>query len=508
VFHNAWYGYKHWGIGIAALATYHENPRAAEIFATTDRDYRTRAAPALELAGDGGGWAEGYYIHYWSYEWLFFCEAARRCGGLDYYALAPNFYRNRALASAFEMYPGIGEQDTRRPVPMGDGGGRVRGGDRDKALSSRRILVSYYRDDPTHQALHTYNELTPRSGAAANAYKDFLWRDTSIPKRPLESLLLSHYAPGPGFVYARSSWDDDATYFFFKAGDRFTAHQHLDNGHFLIYRHAELAGDGGHYESFGTSHDVNYHLRTIAHNTLLVYDPSEKWPDIRLSGKLTGNDGGQHHNWPHHNGAAIDPEEWLKNKQLYDIADVTDFQDNGDHLYVAADLTRSYSSDKVDKVVRQIVYLRPGTFVILDEVTAKKAEFKKTWLLQAMKPPELKSGEADQLVITNGGGKLFVQTLLPANPEIRVAQGEDLYRYDSGNFPPRRTTGAAPEARVEVSPTSPAETDVFLHVLSATDARAESVPAAEFKTEGDAIQLRIGGKRIVLRRGGGGMTVE
>ena len=83
MFHNAWYGYKNWGIGLACYATFHENPRAVEILRTLEKDYLTRAAPALELAGAGGGWAEGYYIHYWLYEWLFFCEVARCCEGVD-----------------------------------------------------------------------------------------------------------------------------------------------------------------------------------------------------------------------------------------------------------------------------------------------------------------------------------------------------------------------------------------------------------------------------------------
>ena len=228
------------------------------------------------MSGAGGGFGEGYYIHYWLYEWLFFCEVARRCEGVDYYAAAPEFYNQRAIASAFEMYPGISQYNSRRPIPMGDGGGRVFGGDRDKALAARRILVNFFRDDPVHQAVHAFNETTPRVAAGTNAYKDFLWRDPSVPKGDLASLPLSHYSPGPGYVYARSSWDDDATYFFFKCGDRFTAHQHLDVGHFLIYKYAELAGDGGHYDDFGSVHDVNYHLRTIAHNTLLILDPSEK----------------------------------------------------------------------------------------------------------------------------------------------------------------------------------------------------------------------------------------
>ena len=99
VFHNGWYGYKQWGIGLAGYACYHENPRAPAILAELERDYRERAAPALDLAGAGGGWAEGYYIHYWLYEWLWFCEVARRCEGTVYLALAPRFYSARAVSS-------------------------------------------------------------------------------------------------------------------------------------------------------------------------------------------------------------------------------------------------------------------------------------------------------------------------------------------------------------------------------------------------------------------------
>ncbi|MBN1421672.1 MAG: heparinase II/III family protein, partial [Planctomycetes bacterium] len=370
VFHNGWYGYKQWGIGIACYATYHENPRAASILEALKEDYRTRAAPALRMAGAGGGWAEGYYIHYFLYEWLFFCEVARLCEGYDAYAEAPEFYRSRAIASLFEMYPGIGIYGSRRPIPMGDGGGRVFGGDRDKALSARRILVNLFRDDLDHRVVHAFDETTPRSSVGNYAYKDFLWRDPTVPKGDLAGFGLSHLSPGPGHVYARSSWDEDATHFFFTCGDRFTAHQHLDVGHFLIYRHEELAGDGGHYDGFGTDHDVNYHLRTIAHSTILVRDPDETWPGIR-AGNVTSNDGGQHHRWPHHNGAVVDPAQWKAGEKLYDIADLLAFEDRGAYLHVAGDCTRAYAPEKIERFVREIVFIRPGTFVILDRVRAK-----------------------------------------------------------------------------------------------------------------------------------------
>jgi hypothetical protein len=504
VFHNGWYGYKNWGIGLACYATYYENDRAATILDELEADWRTRAAPALELAGDGGGWAEGYYVNYWLYEWLFFCEVARRCGGVDYYADAPKFFENRAVAGMFETYPGISTYNSRRSIPMGDGGGRVFGGDRDKALSARRILVSRFAGDPDHQVVHTFNEQTPRSSVGVYAYKDFLWRDTSIKSGNLKDFKLSHISRGPGYVYARSSWDDDATYFFFKCGDRFTAHQHLDVGHFLIYKYEELAGDGGHYDSFGSSHDVNYHLRTIAHSTILLYDPAEKWPGIR-AGNVTGNDGGQAHNWPHHNGAVVDPAQWYEGRELYDIADIVAFEDQGAYLYVAGDCTRAYSSNKMESFTRQIVYLRPDTFVIFDRVCSRNSDFKKTWLLQAMKVPT----QTDKhLVITNGKGRLFIQTLLPERPQVRLVSGTELYSYGWHDYPPSQDTGPAPECRIEVSPSEPQMCDYFLHVLTATSSDINSVDEAKVIRREQDITVSVGTTTIRFSTPGVGGSIE
>ena len=259
VFHNGWYGYKQWGIGLAGYATYYENERAPAMLAALEKEWRSRVVPSLKLAGDGGGWAEGYYINYFSYEWLLFCDVARRCEGVDYFAMSPEFLGKRAIASMFESLSG------HRGTGLAAAGTHRRQrrarlhGERDEALAARRILVNRFRDDPAHQVVHAFNETTPVSGSNVNAYKDFLWRDTSVPKGDLKRFKLSHLSRGPGYVFARSSWDEDATYFFFKCGDRFTSHQQLDAGNFLIYKHEELIGDGGHFYSFATDHEVNYH---------------------------------------------------------------------------------------------------------------------------------------------------------------------------------------------------------------------------------------------------------
>jgi len=498
-FANGWYGYKHWGYGLACYASYYENPRAPAILSKLESDYRNLAVPALELAGEGGGWAEGYYINYWNYEWMVFCEAAMFCEGQDYCEMAPKFFRERAVASMFEAYPWISDYHSRRPIPMGDSGGRLYGGDRDKTLNVRRILASRYRNDPSHQAVHTFNETTPRASGGTNAYKDFLWHDTSVPGASLETYKLSHYSSGPGYVYARSSWRDDATYFFFKCGDRFTSHQHLEVGHFMIARREELLGDGGHYYEFGGFHDVNYSLRTIAHNTMLVYNSAEAIrADIR-AGDVTGNDGGQNYPWAHHNGLAAQVSDWKANKGQFDIADMLAYRDHGDWLYTAGDCSRAYDKGKLDYFYRQIVYIRPGRFVVFDRVKSPRSSYKKTFLLQAMKVPQL---DGQRIRIDNGGGRLFALTVLPERAVIRLNSGADLYTYNGHSYPPTTDTGPAPECRVEISPFSSSNEDLFLHVFEACDNTQGAM--CEVTRLGDG----TGEAGVRLAAGPGGPAVE
>lgn len=503
VFHNGWYGYKNWGYGVAAYATYYENPESPKLLKAIEKEFVDRAAPALKLSGNGGGFAEGYYVNYWIYEWTVFCEVALRCEGIDYFGMAPEFFKERAVAGMFEMYPGIGIYGSRRPIPMGDGGGRLFGGDRDKTLNARRILVNRYRNDPNHRAVHTFNETTPRSSVGVFAYKDFLWRDESVPKADLSEYKLSHYAPGPGYVYARSSWDEDATYFFFKCGDRFTAHQHLDVGHFLIFRHEELVGDGGHYDGFGTPHDVNYHLRTIAHNTLRIIDPDESWEvkhrDPIRAGKVRSNDGGQRYDWPQHNGSVSDADQWNAQREIWETGDILRFEDSGKRLFISADCTKAYSPKKLESFVRQIVYLRPGTFMIVDFVRLTNPDFKVVWNLQAMKKPE-HSGETTLWSMTNGKGRLFLQALNPEKTGVELFSGPELYKIDEVPYDPNRDTGPAPECRIEISATEKKKEHVFVHILTATDADVETVPIATLILRENAVRIEIDGRFFVFEK--------
>ncbi|MCW8131941.1 MAG: heparinase II/III family protein [Planctomycetota bacterium] len=511
VFANGYYGYKNWGIGLACYATYYENPKAPEYLRALHDDLRARAMPALDTAGDGGTWAEGHYTHYFLYEWLVFCEVARACEGIDYYKLAPKFFNHRAIASMFEMMPGDTPSTSNNGIPMGDGGYGDYGGASEKILAARRILANYFRSDPAHQAVHAYNQLVPDQMIPEGyGYMGFLWNDKSIPKGDLKSFKLSHFAPGAGTVYARSSWEGDATYLYFRCGDRYTGHQHLDVGHFMIARHGLLVGDAGVYDSFQSNHGSNFYLRSIAHNTLLVFDPAEKFPDGIRAWSTTANDGGQAYPWIGtpcgHNGNMLDVEFLNKHKPLSDIADILAYEDKGTYVYTAGDCTRAYAAKKLDFFTRQIVYLRPGTVVVFDRVQSKDPSFKKTFLLQAMKTP---TGSAPNLTICNGPSKLFVQTLLPANADVTLHAGADLYRYGGQDFAPiAKPSGTVPECRIEVSPKSPALFDCFLHVLTAADASAGEAPKATCKSDGGSVSVTVGGATIRFQTGSVAASID
>ena len=116
----------------------------------------------------------------------------------------------------------------------------------------------------------------------------------------------------------------------------------------------------------------------------------------------------------------------------------------------------------------------------------------------------------DFLVITNGQGKLFLQTLLPVRADVTLVSGDDLYRFGDQSFPPRRNTGPAPECRIEVSPANPSAEDLFLHVLTTAAAHTASVPKATVSVRGQGLEVTLGDTRLEFQSQavGGQLTID
>ena len=99
-------------------------------------------------------------------------------------------------------------------------------------------------------------------------------------------------------MVARTGWDQDAVIAEMKVNEyNFANHQHLDAGAFQIYYQGALAIDSGLYSGssgqYGSPHCQNYYWRTIAHNSLLVYDPQEDFGKTRLRQRRRAAVGGR-----------------------------------------------------------------------------------------------------------------------------------------------------------------------------------------------------------------------
>jgi heparin/heparan-sulfate lyase len=266
-----------------------------------------------------------------------------------------------------------------------------------------------------------------------------------------------------------------------RAGEYFFGnHQHKDFGTFQIYYRGALAISSGYHDVYGADHWSNYYHPTISHNGLLVFDPAEQ-------GEVS--DGGQR--WPKGGDHPRDVETLLSPD--YRMARILAHQfgpeaHTPEYSYLAGDITGAYSQ-KARLVTRSMVTFRlpdrtyPATLVVFDRVHSARPEFRKTWLLHSIQEPQI-SGRTVQVVRDQDGygGKLFVESLLPDEAEIRKigGPGKEFWVENLGrNFPltmkPR--AGAEPGGwRIEVSSAVPADTERFLHVMTVADATTGSAP--------------------------------
>ncbi len=339
-------------------------------------------------------------------------------------------------------------------------------------------------------------------GNQSESYWDILYKhfDSDAGISP-DNLPLSRHFRNAGFVIMRDNWDvDENALMVFKSTSFYSVnHHHKDQNAFTIFYKAPLAIDSGGYNicgAYGSEHWRNYYTRSIAHNTILIYDPEEKYS---LWGKPVSNDGGQ---------------EFFRisNPTLEDMQDGGDnhldgiqcYENHEDYTYTMGDATKAYSSHKLEVFKRYVVYLRDHSYehpavIIYDRVISKNAAFKKTYLLHSIEEPVINNGvvtiEGHSMSDKNNGGRLFNEALLPKNNVINkvggVRNSQEFYAADDGTGKPynysdeikdkygqigyeaiRSESSVAREAgewRVEISPADSRLDDTFLNVMSVTD---------------------------------------
>jgi heparin/heparan-sulfate lyase len=188
----------------------------------------------------------------------------------------------------------------RRPdglfLPAGDVN-HVRGTVESFALPAM-LAASYYHDP------YLAFEYSRRTNIDAHCrILELLWRDFDLEEWEPDDLPLTFYSGTPfGWMIARTGWGTNSVIAEMKINEHFVGnHQHMDGGAFQIYYKGPLAIDSGMYQGssggYNSPHNKNYAKRTIAHNSLLVYDPDEVFETYNYGGEdktaVAANDGGQ-----------------------------------------------------------------------------------------------------------------------------------------------------------------------------------------------------------------------
>jgi hypothetical protein len=478
-----------------AYATWGENPRAKEF-----RDYALlklyegRVAPVLRQFGAGGGFTEcGWYSRGSLWNLVEALELARRFEGYDGFQQAPRFFYQRLAYELYQAYPGLGEYRNELYPVEGDGS-NLYGSHRESPRHLRTLLAQYFRGSE----LARYTAATRRKGSNPEArIVDFLYEEPTDEPLELKTLPLAHLASGIGRVYARSDWTDDATWLRFECGDFWNNHQHFEVGNFEIFRREPLATESGEYADYMTSHAVNWLIRTIAHNCILVRQPDERWKQLRDGGRNAyANDGGQTNKW---GWTAPTLDQWNRRPEAFDRGDLVAYDNRPEFLFLAGDCTAAYAPGKLACWIRQIVFLQPSTIVVFDRVESTKPEYEKMWLLHMRPEPTIAGND---VTVTGQKSTLVCRTLLPQGATIRKIEG---YTYDGKTFDERHTglSDVAAKWRVEVLPAKPAKEDLFLHVLF-----TDKPQPAHVVQSGKSIDVKIGDSEIRFTgKVGGSLTM-
>lgn len=462
---------------------------------------------ALELTE---GWPEGY--SYWINNRAFLIALAGSAylNGLENSRQAERVRKALRRVGYWTVYATRPDQ---RIEGLGDEGPRV-----DLKDETRRVidLIAQAARDPVLAGYSLYLE---RLHGAESYYRDYRWgfnlfNDPTVAPvgggalAGFDELLPTAELFGRdsfNLAYIRSDWSPDATFISFRAGDTFTHHGHYDAGHFTLFKGAPLAINSSPYGDYLGLNRLNYAIRGIAKNTLLILRPGEKvQPNRFFKGNVA--DGGPRIIMP--TGSAINSvRDWLdhRGRGLHlEGGRLERFEhQEGDYTYLAADLTAAYNhphhdeggwSGKVARVERQLLYLpEEDRLLIRDRVRAVQADFVKKWLLHTVERPEVTDlrtlkgqpdngileSPSDFAAVKNSRGRLTIQRILPQDAVMRLVGGRDYQYYveadgdetqlDGINF----VEGSSLKPwfdigwwRLEIQPSGLRQDDTFLVVLT------------------------------------------
>ncbi len=490
-----------------ALAVYRDDPRAEPIMAFTYDYWMRRVLPVWDqVMGRNGGWHEGG-----EYVGIGIGDAVYQLPAMWRSATGEDLFTGASALRGFLDFLIYRTRPDGTHMRWGDAGHY------DRRAPDRLALALEYRHAAGYSFLGRPRAPLPTSWPWGPLTDDALYDPEATHLLPL-----SRFFDGIGLLVARSSWDTDATYVTFKAGNNYWSHSHLDQGAFTIFKGGALAIDSGLYgPRYGSDHHMNYTYQAIAHNVVVVPDPADTVPAPgKEQPRPIANDGGQRRigsGWGVE-AAPLDLAEWQDKYPIYHTADVLSRIENEDLAAVVADLTPAYTNARsgtgtfshrtrrVERYLRTFVYDRALDAVIVhDSIDTANGHLRPRWLLHTIEAPAVDGKtfrvRAPASAPGVADGWLTGEVVLPEAAYINVLGGpgfeffvEDR-NYDEGGAVQKlakRPRGAEPGAwRIEILPEQGGTQTEFLVVIRPSLGAPAPLQATTERAE-DGLTLTLG----------------
>jgi hypothetical protein len=417
---------------------------------------------------DDGGWNWGAAYSMWSLVDQFQLFENMKIG------TNKNFYKDLPwVKNSINQYLYF-NQPNHRTLHIGDGETELKG-DRAIYLHARRF------NDPRSLWLAQYwsqPSLTPNT---MDKFSKLLYFDFEMPTVSKPDNPLTWFSDKVGMSVSLSSWESDATMLtLYNALSKRAAHEHRDNNSITIFKNKPLLIESGYYDEYQSSHYNNYYSRTIAHNSIVVFDSTDNYLNI---GKMVSNDGGQ-----------IESTYLLNYNEIFlpqnQRGTWSKCASGDNYSYNVSDAQSSYDQKKLKFFRRKLLHFKSDYIVVLDHIILNDILSNQrdiSWIghfanqpalngnkISSIVPDHIETFDGKDYLASNGNGNIAIRTLLPENTNVTLIGGAGYEYWVNGkNYPPLvipDTNYYTPGGwRIEVRPKTITDTIVFLHTINTGD---------------------------------------
>ncbi|MDO6425494.1 heparinase II/III family protein [Thalassotalea sp. 1_MG-2023] len=356
-------------------------------------------------------------------------------------------HRIQAIMNKVGLWHIYATRPDNRVEPLGDEGPRL-----DLKDETRRV-IDIIAQTTNNPVFHEYSLQLEGVHGRESYYRGYRWGFSLFNQWHVPAYQNNQIAHLPkaevfglpyfGQAYIRQHWQSDASFMSYRSGSSFTHHGHYDSGHITLFKGAPLLVNSSQYQGFQKANRLDYSIRTIAKNSIVISGDN-----------LTEIDGGQRVVLP--TGSAIfSPKHWLnnRNKGQYLIGgEIKQFFNATTYTYINSDLTKAYHSawlpntstnDLINSIKREVLYLRKlDVLIVRDQIQTGNNEQQAKLLYHTVNKPmvdhqvlvkgELNNGiistDNNELFIENGKGKLVTEVMGDVE-HIQLVGGKDFQFY-------------------------------------------------------------------------------